>query len=514
MKKILSKVICLCLICAILISAVCMTVSAAAAYIGGLSTKTLKVGEQVTVTVKYDANQPIYSINGSLSYNSAVLQYVSGGSSNDGGSVKIVEALSGEIDVSYSITFKAIAAGSCYLVFSANGVNLSLQKTGVADAGVTLTVVQPSTQSTPSTPTTPSNPSTPSETQKPSSNASLSSLKVSGAKLSPTFKASTTKYTVNVDYKTEKVSISGNAIDGGTCEGLGTFNLKVGENVRYVTVTAADGKTKKTYTLTIVRAEEGTTPTEPEAPIDPLSTTIDGVAYTVVPEAPTSIPTGFTVATSTLGETEVSVLESSDGKIVLYTLKNNESGATDYYTYDKDNNEFSLLKYGVINGKMYVFADVSKGNADGYTKTTLNLGNSKITAFNPDNTDLSDFYIIYCYVDGKYGYYSYDSAENTIQRAPAFKLTEKKEEEKEVISSIKDIPKLSGEGKAVIIVLAIIVLCIIALLVLVIVRFVKLHKISNEEKFAFDNEDSIFDQVIIEDNAQNENLETLESTEE
>lgn len=511
MKKLLTRIICMCAVLAVLLSAVGLNASASAAYISlSPSTKTLNVGDQITVTVKYDAGQAMYSVNGSLTYTASVLQYVSGGSSNSGNSVKIVESPSGDSMVSYSIVFKAIAAGSSYLGFTMNGVNETLQKTDPASAGVNITVQEKQNPPTPPTPSTPSTPSTPTTTT-PSSNASLSSLKVSGATLSPAFKASTTSYTANVGFSTESATVSGNAQDGGTCEGLGTFNLKVGDNIRYITVTAADGKTKKTYKLNIIRAAEGEEPVAPEEPTDPLAVKIGDNDYTVVAEVPTAVPAGFEASTEEVNGVAVGTLKSSDGEFVLYTLKDNQSGTTDYYTLE--NGKFSKLKYGVINGKMYIFP-TQDGDyvAEGYTKTELNIGNSQVDAYNSVDTKLSDFYIIYCYVDGKYGYYSYDSVENTIQRAPAFEsLIIPAEDEKEVISSLKDVTKLGFTGKAVIAVIFIIVVCVISLIVLVIIRYVKLRKLEDEdEEFKFDDDISLFDEINVEDNGESIDISDTE----
>lgn len=486
MKKLLSKALSVLIICVIMVSMFTFSVNAAAAYISlNPNTTTLNPGQTVSVTVTYNAGQPVYSVDGSLSYNSAVLQYVSGGSSNTGNAVKIVESPSGDTSVSYTITFKAISVGSSSLGFSMYGVNESLQKTEAASSGVSVSVVTPA----------------------PSSNASLSSLKVSGATLSPAFRAGTTKYTARVKHKTEKVTISGNAADGGTCEGFGTFNVNVGDNVRYITVTAADGATKKTYTVNIIRNAEGE---DEEDILESLTVLIGDAEYTVVREAPEAAPAGFEISTATFNNREVSVLKSPDEKIVIYTLSNNETKATDYYTYDEESNQFTLLKYAVLNGKMFVFPENEEiGVAEGYKKTELQLGNSAIEAYTPTDKKLSDFYIVYSYVEGTYGYYSYDALEGTIQRAPAFKLVEEKpvEEEKEVVSSFKDIFKLGGKAKAIIIVLLVVVVCIIALIVLIIIRFVKMRKIKEDDyESDFYEEDSIFDQVTIEDNSDNNDI--------
>lgn len=88
-----------------------------------------------------------------------------------------------------------------------------------------------------------------------SSNATLSSLTVTEADLYPTFDPATVNYTASVGYWVSSVTITATAADkGATVWGdTGIQPLKVGSNLFYVTVTAADGSVT-TYTITITRA--------------------------------------------------------------------------------------------------------------------------------------------------------------------------------------------------------------------------------------------------------------------
>ncbi|TEB08015.1 Cadherin-like beta sandwich domain protein [Pelotomaculum schinkii] len=98
--------------------------------------------------------------------------------------------------------------------------------------------------------------------------ADLSSLSVAGSvyyDLAPAFDAGTTGYTVNVPNEVSSVNITATTADSsatlkinGTAVTSGSAqtvdNLVVGSNAVTVEVTAADGTTVKTYTLTIKRA--------------------------------------------------------------------------------------------------------------------------------------------------------------------------------------------------------------------------------------------------------------------
>jgi len=95
------------------------------------------------------------------------------------------------------------------------------------------------------------------EEQK-SSISSLSSLTASGATLIPTFTSTTTNYSAVVANTVSSVNISATPTDSkATVTGdTGAKSLQVGSNIFIILVTAEDGVSKTTYTITIEREEE------------------------------------------------------------------------------------------------------------------------------------------------------------------------------------------------------------------------------------------------------------------
>lgn len=94
--------------------------------------------------------------------------------------------------------------------------------------------------------------STSSNTPAPSTNAKPASISVSGYTMSPTFNADTLGYTVTVPESATFVTIvvtKGEASQ--TVTGDGNFTLTGDTSTAKVTITAADGTTKKEYTITI-----------------------------------------------------------------------------------------------------------------------------------------------------------------------------------------------------------------------------------------------------------------------
>ena len=87
-----------------------------------------------------------------------------------------------------------------------------------------------------------------------STNAYLARLRISDGQLSPRFKKDTLNYTVEVRNSVKKIVVEGMAEDTkAVVTGTGERSLLVGNNLVDIVVTAADGKTIKTYTILINR---------------------------------------------------------------------------------------------------------------------------------------------------------------------------------------------------------------------------------------------------------------------
>ncbi len=105
-------------------------------------------------------------------------------------------------------------------------------------------------------------------TRSPSANANLASINPSITPLSPTFTPATTSYALSVKNTVTSMTVKPVTTDGnatvkvnGTAVASGTVSppieLAVGPNTITATVTAQDGATTKTYTITVTRAASG-----------------------------------------------------------------------------------------------------------------------------------------------------------------------------------------------------------------------------------------------------------------
>ena len=118
-----------------------------------------------------------------------------------------------------------------------------------------------------------------------SSDATLSTLTLSGVDFG-TFDSSTTSYSAQVANNISRTTVSPSASSsgaryviklGGVTDTDGTVSLSVGSNVITIVVTAQDGSTTRTYTVTVTRASENEQPPRSDAP--------------VTGELPTDVPT-------------------------------------------------------------------------------------------------------------------------------------------------------------------------------------------------------------------------------
>lgn len=481
MKKILKTAVGLILSIITLTSVLIINTSAAGTIIS-FNKKSLTVGDTVTVTVTLDAGEAMYSAGCVINYDNNVINYTSGNAVGNAGSLKIVESPSGETKVSYSLTFTAVAAGSSVISvadcnYDTLGANGAASK-GLSGASATLTVNNVAL----------------------SSNANLSALSLSAGTLSPRFSASRTSYTVAVKNSVTECKIYATAADSGAkVEVSGDATLKIGKNTRTVTVTAPSGA-QKVYTITINRSETDEVVSSEEAPTEPtenkLETLIEGVTYTVATDI-SAVPLfkGFTAATAQYNSQDVAVATDAYNNYKLYYLKATDSDILVPFTYDEENKLFTKLLYFTQGENTYIYADIpeDKTVSDGFYITSATIGGNEVKCFASNDSSSSDFYYLYCFIDGRYGFYRYDSRENVIQRYPELELVDVElvtDDEKSDNIFVR-FASLTTNAKLIVISIILIVIFAIVLVILLIIKFVK-----RKGSDVYDN-----DQELLGDNA-------------
>ena len=424
-----------------------------------LSKKEVTVGGTVTVTLTYNAKYDMTVVTGQLKYNRAVLQLASSSEDyNDTGSViNIAADFNRTRSKSIQLKFKATAAGEGSLSCSMQGFSGGTDDSeGSAAAGTAITVAE----------------------AKPSSNNNLSSIKLSEGSLNPEFRQGTLNYTVTVKNSVEKITLGANAVAGDSVvDGLGTFDLSVGENKLSITVKAASGD-RKTYTVTVKRmTEEETREAEiAERENNPLLFVTDGEdRYLVSDISALAVPEGYKLSSAERKGAEIGVLEDNAGKYKLFWATDASGGDGAFYTEGEDG-AFVRVNAILTGGRIYIIEPFGEELAvnEMFVPGKYEADGVSIDCYKYAEEEFSDFYVFYCYVNGENGYYIFDAAQNTMQREPLLlykppKAVESKNEASKE-SYIDRFLELDATAKTVVLLLAFAAVMIITLIVLLIVK--------------------------------------------
>ncbi|MEG1294264.1 MAG: cadherin-like beta sandwich domain-containing protein [Clostridium sp.] len=292
------------------------------------------VGEEFSVSVKVAASEgDLGTADVVLSYDPAYIEFISGTNANGGaGSVRLVGTMDSDTTTvfSYKLKFKAIQAGnSAISVASYEIYDKETQIVDVSKVGTsTVKVAAPATYS---------------------SEAGLSSLKVSPGSLSPAFSPDVMAYSVNIGGDVNKIAVSANAKDGKAKVLVnGDSNLKVGANTVVCKVTAEDGQTVKSYKITVNKSDTAEAAVQPSdavtetqsadalSPYPTIEVTAKSIAVLPIDDTIT-VPSGFAETTIQLNGTDQVqgwVWQSDEEQRYCVVYGMNENGDKGLYRYD------------------------------------------------------------------------------------------------------------------------------------------------------------------------------------
>lgn len=400
-----------------------------------VSSKTVNIGESVTVTAKAmgESGETAYA-NMVLSYDPDILEFQICTATYGGGGGSISVA-----NDSFSVTFKAVAAGKASISLSASdGVifDTAQELDSVEGSSVSLTVNNAAAGETSG-----GN----SAGTALSADNSLKTLTISPGTLSPSFKGSTTKYTAAVDHSVTNIAVSAvPANDKATVESVtGNTNLAVGNNVIAIVVKAENGTTA-TYKITVTRqaetAAEEETPQNSEVSLqdteEVINTekpdteeeiTVNNAAYHISDSfKDEQIPADFTKAAVNFRGKEYAGLSYDKGTICLLYMEteNADEVIGKFFVYDETRDmlyDFVKMTAGENSSVIALLAPLDSVLPENYAQTSLQMYNGTVmTAYRiPSGEDaaLSEFYLFYgVNHDGVEGWYQYDSMEGTYQR--------------------------------------------------------------------------------------------------
>lgn len=358
-------------------------------------------GNTITVEVKLNNPAGITSANFELIYDGNIFAYVSGMDGSGFNGVipfSVTGGATEQTEYKWNITFKANQTGTCnFTIKGYQFIDTDVNDFSPACGSASVNVTAPPAPG--------------------SDDATLSSIQVGGANLSPAFAKWTLDYVCYVNNSVTSVNVAAASSQGGRVEIAGnTNNLAVGNN--YVTITsyAPNGKAMK-YNLNIFRLEP---PTEPptEAPTDPpteppasFKVTIDGKEYNVSSEFDAGkVPDGFEVELGSYnGKDVITATGSATGFTLMYLVDSEGNG--NFYVYDGKN----FYPYIVISNSentYYVFDSRKADTSMAGEEKDVKIKNTTIKGY----VDGEYIYFYAMNSNKKYSWYSYDTVEGTIQR--------------------------------------------------------------------------------------------------
>ena len=339
----------------------------------------------------------------------------------------------------FSVTCNSKGAGTITVtvtgdITSADGANKDISLTK------TITVkekqVNDSTNNKPSQPTNPptsgttSKPNTPSaggqtssgqtsggqtqngqttnENVEKEAEARLAELSVLGYEMSPAFNKDTQEYFVEVPLTQENVTIDAKTLGSkAQIKGTGNYEVKEGNNVFEIVVTAENGETK-TYKLNVAVVDK-----------NPIIATINQKQYAVVKQAKLlKKPNLYEETTIKINDIEVPAFKNETNKLIIVGIKD-ENNQILYATY----NDGKYDIYTEVTSKNLLLY-ITEGKLDGYKKTSVTINEKQYSAY-----EINDrFVVVYAMNvnNGEYGYYKYDKKDETFQYYEIDK-TERKE---------------------------------------------------------------------------------------
>lgn len=373
----------------------------------GINKNQVVSGDTIDVDINFDLEYDIFYATFYVNYDINYLEFVSSSgnyqpqTNEPSGVIPYqIDASRNSKSVNLKLTFKAKNVGDTSI--SVNDNIFSLYKPGEEDP-VRVDI--------------PSQSATVKVMAVGSDDATLSSIQVGGANLSPAFAKWKVEYKCYVDNSVTKVNIDAKSSQGGRVEKSGnTDNLAVGNN--YVTITsyAPNGKSMK-YTINIIRLEPPTDPPT-EAPTDPpteppasFKVTMDGKEYNVSSEFDAGkVPDGFEVELGSYnGKDVITATGSATGFTLMYLVDSEGNG--NFYVYDGKN----FYPYIVISNSentYYVFDSRKADTSMAGEEKDVKIKDTAIKGY----VDGEYIYFYAMNSNKKYSWYSYDTVEGTIQR--------------------------------------------------------------------------------------------------
>ncbi len=297
------------------------------------------------------------------------------------------------------------------------------------------------------------------------------------------------------------VTIVGNSIGTGTVE--------IGYVVSDLSYKDIEGVL--TVSVNVVENTSDGGDEQPKEEETSLGVTIGDVKYKILADlSEIKLPEGFTKADGTYGTEKVNVAKyvtTDNVEIILYALSPKEGGEVVFMTYDVDKKEFKEPKMIKQGKNTYYLLNIPSSFKvpDNYQIKEIALGDITHNAILSKDIKNTEFVYVYALLNGKEGFYSYDTVENTIQRCTDLEsIINPKTEVKETKNSV---------NKTMVIVIGVAALAVVIMGIFLIILIAKRRKDRNyedDELFAFNEMDDEDDFDIPEESNESEDLDELD----
>ena len=210
--------------------------------------------------------------------------------------------------------------------------------------------------------------------------------------------------------QSDRLTITANPSDSrATVQGDGDISLQDGETSLSVVVTAEDGSAK-TYTITVQVAQAPT-----------LFLDYNGQRLGVVKDvSQVTPPAGFAPAEPiTYSGDTLPIWTDVSGKRTLVYLMDEKTSAQGFYLFSQTTGVQSPYLPILCGSVTYIYTDIPKelSSVPGLTPATVKAFGQTLNGWTYNDASLKDFCVLYLMDDaGSYGYYTYDSREETLQR--------------------------------------------------------------------------------------------------
>lgn len=235
------------------------------------------------------------------------------------------------------------------------------------------------------------------ESEEKEAESRLAELTIAGYELSPAFNKDTQEYFVEVPLTQENITIDAQTLGSkAQIKGTGTYEVKEGNNVFEIVVTAESGETK-TYKLNVAVIDK-----------NPIIATIKQKQYTLIKQAKLlQKPPLYEETTIKINDIEVPAFKNETNKLVIVGIKD-ENNQIMYATY----NEGKYDIYTEVTSKNLLLY-ITEGKLEGYKKVEVTINEKQYSAY-----EINDrFVLVYAMNvnNGEYGYYKYDKKDETFQ---------------------------------------------------------------------------------------------------